>query len=107
MLLYRKPLEEVQVGESFQVTVTAQDWQEAVALRDVVPADARDIPERCPVALALGRTKGVQASVGCFYAKQFDQLEPLFTHTGSHIVRCFDGSAAFPGETVVTFTREV
>ena len=49
MLLYQKPLTEIGVGESFQVTVTEADWKRAINDPDNTIIN----PTRCVLAVAL------------------------------------------------------
>lgn len=104
MLLYTKPLTEIAIGESFQVTVTWEDWEQGIC----------HDPGKCAVANALTRTLGVRAMVSgrSLFTKAFDpfhqyvESDSPFSHDGLELVLAFDLGKPFPGETIVTFTRE-
>lgn len=105
MLLFRpdpKPLTEIQVGESFSVLVTEEDWKRGV----------RNQGDRCAVAHALKRAHSVNALVGpaVMYLRRDDEPnwrgDSPINHDGCGLIVAFDLGESFPGPTVVTFTRE-
>lgn len=97
MLLFRKPLADIQIGESFQVTVTREDWA-----RGTHPCDSN----ACALAQAIVRREQAFVAVGTNYAYIGNGGENRFAHDGYQMVSAFDRSLPFPGETIVTFTRE-
>lgn len=125
MLLFRKPLTEIAVGESFKVTVTREHW-DAAAKEVGRNVDA----ERCVLSRAFRAHLGLRsAAVGPNTVSTIDGLEwARFTHDGQRIVVAFDSRHYLPPTTwlgrtlfgifgpsipqapgfpaVVTFTRE-
>lgn len=120
MLLFKpdevvKPITEIQVGESFTVTVTEEDWDRAKRELDAL-LRSRDIfgsrSQVCPIAQAVlrrgaewkGEWDGIESRTADFNHAQF-------AHDSERLVARFDGhggrdTGTFPGETVVTFTRQ-
>lgn len=99
MLFHQKPLADLQVGESFQVTVTEADWNKALAAQT-----KRFSSADCAVAQSLLR-RGVSHALAVGPTYMHHHLHH-FSHDGWPTVRAYDERKPFPGPTLVTFTRE-
>ena len=98
MLLYVKPLSEVEIGESFQVTVTREDWERGGGACEGTV---------CALAQAVRRDHGCFVAVGPTYAYiGSGGSGHKYGHDGWALVSDFDNRLPFPGEAVVTFVRQ-
>lgn len=103
MLLYQKPLSDIEIGDTFEVTVTEADWNMA---KLVSCCELRS--SSCVLAQALKRHfTGTRWSVNHLNASA-DCYGLIFDHDGIDLVKEFDsGWSRFPGEAVVHFKRLV
>lgn len=106
MLLFQKPLTDIQIGEKFRVTVTEEDWEKGLAHGLCSSSGAAT---NCAIAQAIMRNGGTfdaHPDPGIVGNEAGFGEGHEFTHDGEDLVRDFDMGHPFPGPRVVTFTRQ-
>lgn len=96
MLLFRKPAADIAIGESFQTTVTAEDWATGSQWQ----------ARLCALAVSLRRSHPDIGRPLVYKDWASSGGDRGYYHDGGALVAAFDLGNPFPGPTVVTFTRE-